>query len=565
MDRSRAGDQAATLSHSDLRRALFDACREGDDRKQALWREYRHRTLLHRVHLDDQAAADEQVRARLMRAILPRERTTAEFTRAFLAFCRQFGHVVEPRDAGEGYTLLAFIPYPNQEWLAWELCDAYLAGATVFVEKSRDMGATWLALHFVIWLWLIEPGLTWHLGSRTEDLVDLNPGGANDDTLLGRCEIITNHLPDWLKPEGYDLDDKSQRQKKLWTNPANGNKLTGEAAAANFSRQTRKTGVLVDELAFWEHQREVIRGTKDTCRVRIFLTSANPDADAVKDFMRRPGVRVIRQGWQLHPEKTLAWYEAELADRGDEETAHELDMSWEGGAERRIYSEWDAVPQGEYGFKPGHTLIIGLDFGRSDDTAIVVCQRDPATKRVRFLACHLRAGEQIDFFLPFLGAPILSGIHDYSAQERELIERIQSWIKRAGGFQIFGDPSGEHLTQAANTSVIGVLAAHKVYVKTNPRIKSHDERQNRCKLLLRNAEADRVGCRLLSESMLNYRRPPARRSVGYQKRAIHNRYSHACTAVEYIACNLDDLTTLPLPEPSDAMPRHVAAWEGRAA
>jgi hypothetical protein len=40
------------------------------------------------------------------------------------------------------------------------------------VEKSRDMGATWLAVSFSVWLFLFVPGATVGWGSRKEALVD---------------------------------------------------------------------------------------------------------------------------------------------------------------------------------------------------------------------------------------------------------------------------------------------------------------------------------------------------------------------------------------------------------
>ena len=554
---------AALLPTDALRRALHSACRSADDAKLPLWEDYQARMLAGQLRERRKADSDPQARAQLIDACRPAERTVEEYTRAFLFFCRVFGTVVEPRDGADS-EYLPFIPYPHQEDLAIQLIQVYFDGGSLFVEKARDMGATWLCLHFVVWLWLFVPNNRWHLGSRTEDFVDVNPGSMNDDTLFGRCEIIVENLPAWLQPAGHSLQDKEKRQRKLWHNPERpGNRLSGEAASPHFSRQTRKTGILVDELPFWEHQRECIKGTVDTCRVRVFLGSPNPDADACKEFIQRPGVRLVRQHWSLHPHKTLAWYEHQLLTRSEEEIANELDLSWEGGSERRIYSEWDTVPQAGYPFQPGWPLVVGIDFGRSDDTALVYGQRNLKTKAFRFLACHLRAGEPIEFFLPFFGKPIASGLFDYSEQERALIDRAQGWIKRGAGLRFYGDPSGSTITQAANTSVLQILAKNKVYVNTNPRIKSHDERQTRTRLLLRNAEVDRSGCRLLDESMRNYRRPASRRSVGFQKRALHNRHSHACTAVEYIAANLTDLVeTAPLPT---VLPRHVSAWERRSA
>jgi hypothetical protein len=585
---------------AELRRRLFAAVRAGDDAKEPLWLAYRRECVRRRElvrAMDDSPAMQLALRA----ACVPPERTVDAYLDAFLFWLRTFGVVAEPREdaadalplaqarrweseraqeveepeevegdgnAAPSLSTLPFIAMPHQEDLAREVIAAYLATgpngralkATLFVEKARDIGATWLILALVVWLWLVERRFTAHLGSRVAELVDKNPGSQDEDTLFGRCEIILAAQPDYLRPRGFDLLDKNHRQMQLWINPDSRNRITGESANANFGRQQRKTMVVFDEIAFAEHQREIIRGTADTCRLRLFITSPDPDADGAKELMARPGVRVISHHWSMHPEKTLAWYEQQRRDRSEEEIANELDLSWEGGAERRIYAEWDSVPQGAYGYRPGWILWGAVDFGRADPTAIIVGQTSPLTEETVILACHQRAGEHIDFFLPFFGRPIKSGYFDYTADERALIVTIQQWIKRAGGVIWFGDPAGAQLTQAANTSVLDILAENQIAVITNERITSHDERQSRAKLLLRTCVVNMPACARLDLAMRNYRRPAQRNSTGHTKRAIHNIHSHLCAAFEYRAVNgVALLAGMRRAAPIPA--RHVAAYE----
>lgn len=562
---------------AETRAALQHAVTAGDDIKEPLWDIYRsecvaRRDALHALTVgsDHQAA---QLRDELRHRCLPLTRDLASMVAACLFWMRTFAVIIEPRQAGEDTgddspsTQLPFIPMPHQEALVWEILSAYLSRdsrgrlqkATIFIEKSRDMGATWVVLAVIVWLWLYERGFTCLLGSRVETLVEKNPGSRNEDTLLGRCEVLAMGLPDWLRPDGVSMTDKATRQAMFWANPATGNQATGESANANFGRQQRKTVVVFDELAFAEYQRSIIRGTADTCRLRIFLTSPDPDADACKELMRRPGVRVVTQDWRLHPAKTVAWYEKQREDRSEEEIANELDLSWEGGAERRIYPEWDDVAKRPLLFTPGWVLWGGIDFGRSDPTGIVIGQEDPLTQRVRILASYLRAGESIDFFYPFLSLlKLTSGPHTYHDGERALVEQIHQWIRLAGGIILFGDPAGMQVGQAANTSVIQQLAAKGITVNINPRMNSHDERQTRCKLLLRVAEVDSTRCTSLDLAMRNYRRPARRDSVGYQKKALHQ-HSHLPTALEYVAVNRDTLTAAT--KQVAPLPRHTAAYE----
>jgi hypothetical protein len=566
------------LELQEVREALWAATAAGDDVKEPLWSVYRTEAVARREALlalatgDDPTAA--QLRDEIRHRCLPLSRDVESMIAACLFWLRIAAVIIEPRQAGEASeddddsgTTLPFVPMPHQEALVREILTAYLSRdargrlekVTIFVEKSRDMGATWVVLAVIVWLWLYERGFTCLLGSRVETLVEKNPGSRNEDTLLGRCEVLAMGLPEWLRPDGVSMLDKATRQSMLWTNPSTGNQLTGESANGNFGRQQRKTAVVFDELAFAEYQRSIIRGTADTCRLRIFLTSPDPDADACKELMRRPGVRVVTQDWRLHPDKTVAWYEKQREDRSEEEIANELDLSWEGGAERRIYPEWDDVGVRPLTFTPGWWLWGGIDFGRSDPTGIVIGQEDPMTGRVRILCSYMRAGEGIDFFYPFMTLrPIGTGLHTYGDHEQALSRQIQTWIKLAGEIHWFGDPAGNQISQAANTSVLQQLSAKGIVVTTNPRINSHDERQTRCKLLLRVAERDSTLCSSLDLAMRNYRRPARRDSVGYQKKALHH-HSHLPTALEYYAVNRDTMQTTT--KTAKPLTRHVPAWE----
>jgi hypothetical protein len=566
---------------AEIRSALLAAVTAGDDLKEPLWGVYQAESIARRDALRALAEGPgreaAQLRDELRHRCLPLQRDLPSMVAACIFWLRLAAVLIEPRQAGETgdgdaatSTTLPFVPMPHQEQLVWAILGAYLSRdsrdrltkATVFIEKSRDMGATWVVLAIVIWLWLYETGFTCLLGSRVETLVEKNPGSKNEDTLLGRCEVIAMGLPDWLRPEGVGMTDRATRQAMLWVNPATGNRLTGESANANFGRQQRMTCVVFDELAFAEHQRSIIRGTADTCRLRIFLTSPDPDADACKELMRRPGVTVVTQDWRLHPDKTVAWYERQREDRSEEEIANELDLSWEGGAERRIYPEWDDVPKRVLTWMPGWTTWGGIDFGRSDPTAIIIGQQDPATGRVRILASYMRAGEAIDFFLPFFGSPIASGLHTYGDHERLLIDQCQQWNRLSGGIIWFGDPAGAQISQSANTSVLQQLAQRGIVVTTNPKINSHDERQTRTKLLLRVAEVNAPLCTSLDLAMRNYRRPARRDSVGYQKKALHA-HSHLPTALEYVSVNRDMLTTRTTA--TKPLVRHAAAYESETA
>src|ERR1700757_4319792 len=79
----------------------------------------------------------------------------------------------DPRNAGtDRPVIMPFALFPRQRELIDFFYACLKAPANGLVEKSRDMGATWLACAFSVWLWLYWPGAAIGWGSRKQPLVD---------------------------------------------------------------------------------------------------------------------------------------------------------------------------------------------------------------------------------------------------------------------------------------------------------------------------------------------------------------------------------------------------------
>jgi phage terminase large subunit len=88
-------------------------------------------------------------------------------------FIEHWCYTFDPRNAGSDRpTKIPFILFPRQREFI-EFLHACLRSETGgLIEKSRDMGATWLAAAFSVWLFLFEPGATIGWGSRKAAGVD---------------------------------------------------------------------------------------------------------------------------------------------------------------------------------------------------------------------------------------------------------------------------------------------------------------------------------------------------------------------------------------------------------
>jgi phage terminase large subunit len=196
------------------------------------------------------------------------------------------------------------------------------------VEKSRDIGATWLCCAFSVWLWLFTPGASVGWGSRKEQLVD-RIGDA--DSIFQKMRMILQHLPVWMLPPGFNIRKHATFMKII--NPANGSAITGETGD-NIGRGGRSQIYFKDESAHYERPELIEAALGDNTDVQIDISSVHGTANV---FYRRryageewmPGkpmpkgkTRVFIFDWKHHPGKTDAWYEARRKKSADEGLLH---------------------------------------------------------------------------------------------------------------------------------------------------------------------------------------------------------------------------------------------------
>lgn len=221
----------------------------------------------------------------------------------------------DPRNAaGDLPTVMPFVPFARQiDMIAFlKACvDGQQHG---LIEKARDMGATWLACAFSIWLWLYRPGAAIGWGSRKEQLVDKI---GDPDSIFEKMRIIIRHLPRLMLPEGFDPRDDMPSMKIV--NRATGATITGESGD-NIGRGGRKLIYFKDESAHYERPEKIEAALADTTNVQIDMSSVNGPGNV---FHRRreagiewaPGgalatdrTNVFVMDWRDHPAKDQQWY-----------------------------------------------------------------------------------------------------------------------------------------------------------------------------------------------------------------------------------------------------------------
>lgn len=217
---------------------------------------------------------------------------------------------------------LPFVTYPFQDKAVMAILDAIEQGRDLVIEKTRDMGASWMSLLVMEWLWHFHPGHSFLMVSRKEDLVDA-PG--DPDSLFWKVDFMHKYLPDWLRPE-------TDRRKLHFGNLRNGSTIDGESTTAAAGVGGRRTAMFIDEFSRIEEGYQLLAGTADTTRCRIFNFTPYGTSNAAYKLARRTDVRKLRLHWSEHPEKARGLYQYDEVKKRvnliDPLSQDELDAIW---------------------------------------------------------------------------------------------------------------------------------------------------------------------------------------------------------------------------------------------
>ncbi|MBN2287342.1 MAG: hypothetical protein JXI43_12900, partial [Tissierellales bacterium] len=235
---------------------------------------------------------------------------------------------------------LPFILYDYQKDLVKEVCESIETGQDVLIEKSRDMGITWVVLTVFFWYWL-QPvgGNDFLVGSYKFDEVDKK---GNIKTLFEKIRYQRDFLRPCFLPAGFNPNEHDKVGNII--NNQTGSVIEGEHCTAEFSRSGRYKGIFMDEFAFWEeNDEEAWTATTDSSPCRIVVSTPHGLGRKFADLRFNSGIKVITLHWSLHPMKAIGlytddtdkkrsiWYDRECERRRDDPQANigqELDIDY---------------------------------------------------------------------------------------------------------------------------------------------------------------------------------------------------------------------------------------------
>lgn len=219
-----------------------------------------------------------------------------------LYFVTVFGFVFEPRNE----LTLPFMPYPFQNE-AMRRIKGCLGRRDVVIEKSRDMGATWMVLYEFFHGMLTGTNSHFGIVSRNADVVDCS--GGDPSTLFWKLDFIHENLPPWLRP-------KIRRVRMAIENEEFGysSGIYGASATQDIWRGGRLAAIMMDELAAFRGPDgyDAWASTQHVTNCRIGLSTPLGAHGIFYDLNKTDTLDMERLWlhWQVHPLKRPGLYRA---------------------------------------------------------------------------------------------------------------------------------------------------------------------------------------------------------------------------------------------------------------
>lgn len=214
-----------------------------------------------------------------------------------------FGFTYSPKDFPECPNR-PFVLYPYQEKAILDMNNA-IGKHPILIEKSRDMGATWLILSLFLWRWQFRPAQSFLVGSRKQELVDKT---GDPKSLFWKLIYLIEHQPPWMRPN-------YERNILALHNNENGSTIDGESTNDDFARGDRRTAILLDEFPAVDNGYAILKAVGDATSCPIFAGTSQGASGAYYDVLTKMRdanpERVIRFHWSDHPQKRVGLYRSE--------------------------------------------------------------------------------------------------------------------------------------------------------------------------------------------------------------------------------------------------------------
>lgn len=421
---------------------------------------------------------------------------------------------------------LPFLLYPYQDEYIHELNNDIANGVSQLVEKTRDMGVTWMVLGVFVYRFLMFDE-NFLVGSIVEDSVDKL---GDMKSHFERMRYILSKLPRWMLDRcGFNPINSSFM--KIFK--ANGASITGESMNAQFSRQGRYKAILLDEYAFIQNSVTVWRACGDSAPCKIVVSTPNGTNNNFAILRKSGKIKVKTFHWTLHPKKDKAWYEKQKEDRTAKDVAQELDINYTISAGDPFYQGFSrGLHVRKLKTDINKELILGWDYG------------------FRHPNCSIHQITVEGIWL------IVDNIFGENQTIDEFGEYVTEYLNQNyAGYQYrhkcFGDPAGRQASDKSRKSSEQILREQGFMVTSIPSNSAHAGYANRKAIIEKKLRTLIKGIpSLVVNDVPNnaiiiegfeggYRFPDANKYGGVAEKPVDDGwFEHPFNSLEYVAINL---------------------------
>lgn len=267
-------------------------------------------------------------------------------------FISDWGMTFDPRNPEIGLTAsVPFVLFPKQvEFIEW-VYSRWKNREDGLVEKSRDMGASWLCVSFAVWMFLFHPGTVVGFGSRKEEYVDKL---GDPKSLFWKVRKFIELLPLEFKPQGWS--ERTHAQYMRINNPENGSAIVGEAGD-NIGRGNRTSIYFKDESAFYDRPDMIDSALSQTSNCKIDISTPNGNGNAFYRKRHSGKVPVFTFHWRDDPRKNDEWYRLQKAKLDPVIVSQEIDINYNASVSN-AYINGDDVISAQAN-RPGDIELVG--------------------------------------------------------------------------------------------------------------------------------------------------------------------------------------------------------------
>jgi len=317
-----------------------------------------------------------------------------------------FVWIYEPRKKGDKKIPMSMKGnFRFQKRIVRKILECIEEGKDLRIEKSRDMGLSWLIIVIFVWGWLFR-GWDTLIGSKTAEAVDkLN----NMKTLFPKARFVLKNLPKWILPRGFNIEKHAGWMNIV--NPEMGCSISGEANSPTFATGSRAKAIAFDEFAKWEHTDRdawTSAGAATPCRI----ANSTPKYKNNKFFeLKGSGIEEMSIHYSENPGKGEEWVKKTKPRFTEQEWEQEMEINYSGTARAVVFAEELTYLQQHLRFnekvkyletKP---VYISMDLGMGDLTTVLCWQVLGYSEEIRLFDYYENSNQSIYHYIEWIKSP----------------------------------------------------------------------------------------------------------------------------------------------------------------